>query len=196
MKAIWGFTTQNSHKFANIPRIDAKVFESESAVGDFNLVDIVGTGRFATVFSCQPRSAHASRLIPNDASDLARHQHQQQQQQQTLAVKVICKERMVAIDEILKVEGELKALTYLRGHKNIVEFKQCIHSADKLYVFTELMPSDLKDFLLSYRHRLDDNALGCILREIVEGLVYMHSEHIIHRDLKPENVTPLSPYSI
>ena len=41
---------------------------------------------------------------------------------------------------------------------------------------------------LIYDHPLSDENNSCIVRQILEGLVYLHNMEVIHRDLKPQNI--------
>lgn len=135
-------------------------------IGNHLTIDeVIGTGRFSHVYSCK-----------------------QGREESRVAVKSIAKEKVLVMDDILQIEGEIKALILLKGHKNIVEMKSCLHGIQNLYIITELLPTDLFEFIDSYRQRLDENAIGYILREIIEGVSHMHSRNMVHLDLKPENV--------
>ena len=57
------------------------------------------------------------------------------------------------------------------------------------YMFEELMTGgDLFSFLEYKGGNLDEAGAGVIVRQILEGLTYLHTQDIVHRDLKPENI--------
>ena len=47
---------------------------------------------------------------------------------------------------------------------------------------------DLFSFLEYKGGALDEPGVGVIVRQILEGLTYLHNHGIVHRDLKPENI--------
>lgn len=42
--------------------------------------------------------------------------------------------------------------------------------------------------VLKKMHRLSEESVSIILRQVCEGLRYLHSHNVIHRDIKPENI--------
>ncbi|KAI9202978.1 uncharacterized protein BJ171DRAFT_476204 [Polychytrium aggregatum] len=57
-----------------------------------------------------------------------------------------------------------------------------------LFIQMQLCPySDLRKWIDS-RSEVDSRAALLILKQIVEGLIHIHSQGVIHRDLKPENI--------
>jgi len=52
-------------------------------------------------------------------------------------------------------------------------------------------PGSLRGVLAGYRSRneiLPSAIIKCIARDLLKGLMYLHSRKIIHRDLKPDNI--------
>lgn len=90
---------------------------------------------------------------------------------------------------------ELSALMYLAGHENIValnSFKFDIEknlAKPKLFLELEYCDCDLRMFCKRFpERRLPIKVVEKIVKDIVIGTAYCHSNRIIHRDLKPSNV--------
>jgi len=84
---------------------------------------------------------------------------------------------------------EAHTLIQLR-HMNVLLFLGvCIHE-DKRYLITELMEGGSLDSILNLKFEVDFSSKLEILRDISEGMIYLHSKKppIIHRDLKPQNI--------
>ncbi|MCJ1383417.1 hypothetical protein MMC17_006531 [Xylographa soralifera] len=83
---------------------------------------------------------------------------------------------------------EVEILKHL-DHANIVRLEKVYQTEDTVYIFEELMTGgDLFSFLEYKGGTLDEAGAGVIVRQILEGLIYLHTQDIVHRDLKPENI--------
>jgi serine/threonine protein kinase len=84
----------------------------------------------------------------------------------------------------------LREITILRSisHNNIVEFHDVIITSDKMYLIFEYVESDLKNFISKFKGSMPMQLIKQILRQILEGIDYIHLEGILHRDLKPQNI--------
>lgn len=72
-------------------------------------------------------------------------------------------------------------------HRNIVRTLDLVRSGHRWYVVMEYCPGG-NLFSRIKRHRLDEDEIRCIFRQLLEGVRYMHSRGIAHRDLKLENM--------
>lgn len=140
----------------------------------------LGTGAFGTVYK---------------ATDL--------QTNQTIAVKVIHKIKGSYMDnpEYLtfkylikdtanRLNKDIKDINKPLCHPNIVCYYNVFEENGKIYVVMEYVEGmDLFDWLKSMvNENLKSDVIVNIIRQIAEGLNYLHSIGIIHRDIKLENV--------
>ena len=74
------------------------------------------------------------------------------------------------------------------SHKNIVKFHTTFEDDENLYLILEYCKNgDLNNFL-DKREHLTEFEAQCYLKQIIQGLKYLHDRNIIHRDLKLENI--------
>jgi polo-like kinase 1 len=73
------------------------------------------------------------------------------------------------------------------SHPNVVKFVDCFEDATNAYMVLELCPGHSVRDLLKQKGNLDEQETRRILRDVLEGVSYLHDRRIIHRDLKLEN---------
>ncbi|OHS96925.1 hypothetical protein TRFO_02047 [Tritrichomonas foetus] len=83
------------------------------------------------------------------------------------------------------------------NHPNIAYFIDFVEDEANFYLFQEYCDGvTLLDFInsrLENEEEVDENEVKCIMSQILQTLVYLHSHNIAHRDLKPENIIVLRP---
>lgn len=85
------------------------------------------------------------------------------------------------------VQAEVDALQSCSGHPNIVRFIEAITDDAFTYIITEFLTG--KDLFTHIKEQPSDECnTRKIFREIVLGLMHIHSEHFVHGDLKLENI--------
>lgn len=72
------------------------------------------------------------------------------------------------------------------NHPNLVRYYGNIDKDGLTYLFFDICEKTLKDKLMD--GPLSEQVVKAYLREIMSGLVEIHSKGIIHRDLKPDNI--------
>ena len=80
------------------------------------------------------------------------------------------------------------------SHPNIVKMKEVIRAENDVYLVFEFMKGTVLDFMRQSQ-RLRTNYCGLpnsqvmkIIKQVLQGLQYVHQQGFIHRDLKPENL--------
>ncbi|KAK9300084.1 hypothetical protein QLX08_007125 [Tetragonisca angustula] len=102
-------------------------------------------------------------------------------------------------DNIEEIEEEYLVLRDLSHHPNIPLFHGLFlkrakpaQEEDQLWFVMELCSggsvTDLVQGLKKRGKRLTDNQIAYILKETVEALIYLHSNHCMHRDVKGHNI--------
>ncbi|KAK0630579.1 kinase-like domain-containing protein [Bombardia bombarda] len=85
------------------------------------------------------------------------------------------------------LKGEITLLRDLR-HPNIVQYLGCGSSAEYLNIFLEYVPGGSVQTMLNSYGALPEPLVRSFVRQILNGLSYLHNRDIIHRDIKGANI--------
>lgn len=125
----------------------------------YELKDTLGEGAFATVVRGVHRETH-----------------------DVVAIKVITK-TLCNRQDIRYLQREIDIHQSLK-HKNIVRMSDLFDSTKNLYIVLEYLDGGtLRRFVASNAPISEQNARG-IMRDILSGVQYLHSNHVVHRDIK------------
>uniref|UniRef100_A0A6M2DL72 phosphorylase kinase n=1 Tax=Xenopsylla cheopis TaxID=163159 RepID=A0A6M2DL72_XENCH len=83
---------------------------------------------------------------------------------------------------------EVNILRHVLGHPYIIELQDVFESDTFIFLVFELCRNgELFDYLTSVV-TLTEKKTRYIMRQIFEGVLFIHMHNIVHRDLKPENI--------
>jgi len=74
------------------------------------------------------------------------------------------------------------------SHVNVVRILEVVESLDSMMIVMEYVNGgDLKQYI-KVRGRIKEDETRAFFKQIVSGLLYLHSKRILHRDIKPDNI--------
>lgn len=104
-----------------------------------------------------------------------------------LAIKIVDKCSILAVDDVERVYRETFILTQLK-HNNIIRLHDVIDSSSSIMLVMEYANGgDLYSYVMS-RSRLSELDAYALFIQVVNGVEYCHRNRVIHRDLKLENI--------
>jgi len=134
---VWNYLPEHCPDFKYIPKYNKDIRETKVQVGNYLLNHEIGKGQFSVVKVCIKESDIS-------LTDLKESNYNK------YAVKVINKYDVLTVTAVLRIEQELKALSTLSSHENVIKLYDCVHATNNIYIVTELLSCDLVRILLLY----------------------------------------------
>jgi len=102
------------------------------------------------------------------------------------ALKFIDK-KFVDQEDLVLLRREIDIMKKV-SHKNVLSLKEIYESKDNITLVMELVTGGELFFKIVERGSYSEKDASNIIRQILDGVKYLHSLGICHRDLKPENL--------
>ena len=107
------------------------------------------------------------------------------------AIKIIKRESIKTDYDKKKLSREYIIMRSL-NHPNIVRLFNCFEDYNNYYFCSEFIDgNNLETFIKKYKDNLshiEEKLIIHIFKQILNGLIYLHSKNIMHRDIKPDNI--------
>ena len=132
----------------------------------YEIESILGNGAFGSVIS------------------VINHSFEDQNRKVLMACKIIINNPKYLLQSI----EEIKIMKNLR-HENIVKYYEHFNFRSHICIITELAGISLYEAIKVNEFKgFSINLVKTIMKNILKGVSYLHSQNIIHCDLKPENI--------
>lgn len=132
----------------------------------FDILPELGRGTFGTVFLCREKCTGLE-----------------------LAAKIVpCKKKKERTDAVREID-----IMSCLHHPRLIQLYDAFDYENKVYVILELVQGgELFERVIDDDFVLTEKACAVFMRQICEGMEYIHSRSIIHLDMKPENILCLT----
>jgi len=91
------------------------------------------------------------------------------------------------VDDLSVLQREIDIMKKL-SHKNVLQLREVFETTDKICLVTELVSGgELFEKIVEVGSYTEPDAAN-LVRQVVEGVAYLHQNGVAHRDLKPENL--------
>ena len=93
----------------------------------------------------------------------------------------------ISNDNISSIEGEINLLKNL-DHPNIVKYIECIRTKSHINLILEYVENGSLHQMVKQSGKMGEHLVFIFVKQILEGLAYLHNQGIIHRDIKGANL--------
>ncbi|KAM6257151.1 death-associated protein kinase 2 isoform 3-T4 [Porphyrio hochstetteri] len=166
-KLFFGIVTKLHHLCASMKSPNMALFKQQKVEDVYEIGEELGSGQFAIVKKCREKSTgteYAAKFIKKRQSRASR--------------------RGVRREEI---EREVTILQQIL-HANIIQLHDIYENKTDVVLILELVSGgELFDFL-AQKESLSEEEATRFIKQILDGVNYLHSKKIAHFDLKPENI--------
>ena len=182
MDSTWSIVDFAPELFVEIKPMNKCLVETERRVGEYILQDLLGMGQFSVV------KGITKGITKPTNSGVPRRKRRDDYGVPPMAVKIVKKDDIITIQNVIAIENEIRILKAVSPHRNVVKFVEVLHGPTHIYIIMERMERDLFTFMEENKSKIDQNIAALITKEILSGVAHLTQHRVVHRDIKPENV--------
>ena len=107
---------------------------------------------------------------------------------ETVAIKILDKIILSQTPEDLELVNQEIAILKIVKHNNIVQLYEIMETPQHIFIVMEYCDGkDLMDYILT-KSKLSENESLKLFQQLINALIYLHSQNIAHRDIKIDNM--------
>jgi serine/threonine protein kinase len=115
--------------------------------------------------------------------------------EENYAVKVMSKQFLIDRNAVARFKREVTIFSSLDS-PHVVKFYDCLDDDDLVYLVTEFCELGTMESVLLRPGGCAEHSAVHFVRQLLEGVRYLHSQGIAHRDLKPQNIMVDSRFNL
>ncbi|KAK6089976.1 hypothetical protein P3W45_001022 [Vairimorpha bombi] len=105
-----------------------------------------------------------------------------------VALKIIKRSSILTKETAKQIRREIEIHRRLK-HKNILRMYGYFYDSERLYLILEYAgKGEFFKLLNENNGKFSEKYTSIYIKQLIDGLIYMHNNDVIHRDIKPENL--------
>ena len=157
---------------------ELKTLSNYSDIKDkYNLIDQIGKGGFGQIYLALKKVDKLTSIIYEPNENIIK--------QEKFAIKIINKSKIKQKHNltIYRNEIEISKILQVINHPNIIKIYDILEDIDNVYIIMEYCSFNIiEPFNCSIKKKYS------YIKQIINGVNFLHNLGIIHRDIKPENI--------
>ena len=136
MDSTWSIVDFAPELFVEIKPMNKCLVETERRVGEYILQDLLGMGQFSVV------KGITKGITKPTNSGVPRRKRRDDYGVPPMAVKIVKKDDIITIQNVIAIENEIRILKAVSPHRNVVKFVEVLHGPTHIYIIMERMERD------------------------------------------------------
>ena len=156
---------------------ELKILSNYSDIKDkYNLIDQIGKGGFGQIYLALKKIDKLNSIIYDPNENI---------KQEKYAIKIINKSKIKQKHNltIYRNEIEISKILQVINHPNIIKIYDILEDIDNVYLIMEYCPLNIIEPI-----NFNIKKKYSYIKQIINGVNFLHNLGIIHRDIKPENI--------